>query len=63
MQNEIEGLLTVKEVAQMLNLCEMSVWRAAWRGEIESIKFRRARRFRPVVIRELMKTGIPTKTA
>ena len=57
MQNEFEGLLTVKDAAKILNLCPLKTYRLCWTGQLESISIGRARRIPPAAVRKLMQTG------
>lgn len=56
MSTKIEGLLTADELAALARVNRMTVFRAAWRGEIPSVKIGYARRFAPDVLERLLET-------
>ena len=47
---ESTGLLKVKQVAVMLSVAEVTVWRLVGSGELESIKVGRSRRIDPAAV-------------
>ena len=54
------GLLKVPDVAKMLGVSEVTVWRLVGRGELESIKIGRSRKIDPAAVEAYKKsrTGI-----
>lgn len=44
------GLLRVPQVARMLDVSEVTVWRLVGRGDLESIKVGRSRRVSPEAV-------------
>lgn len=54
------GLLRVPQVARMLGVSEVTVWRLVGSGELESIKVGRSRKIDPAAVEDYKKrrTGI-----
>ncbi len=52
---EDETLWTASDVAKYLKLCTKTIYTKAYKGEIPSVKFGRSLRFKPSVIKKLVK--------
>ncbi|MGE4104960.1 MAG: helix-turn-helix domain-containing protein [Pirellulales bacterium] len=52
MVDSIEALLTVRDAAKALNLCERKIWSLVAGGELPTVRIGRAVRFDPADLRQ-----------
>lgn len=59
---EEDKLLTKKEVATLLNICETSVWKLVKQGKLTSVNVGRSVRYRKSEVTDLLNTGAYGRT-
>jgi excisionase family DNA binding protein len=56
-KEEIPTLLSADELAARFQCDRMTIYRAAWKGEIPSVKIGNLRRFAPAAIQAMIEAG------
>jgi excisionase family DNA binding protein len=58
---ELQRLLSAKEVADVLRVSRVTVWRLAQHGALRPVRIGRAVRFHPRDVERLVREGAPTR--